>query len=71
MSTLEAVRLPSAERSCESVALEELDAFLKDLASQHIDHLIALLTLVADNLEKSKTPETIEKVIQLIREEVE
>lgn len=71
MFTQEAILPTSEERSCESVAMEELDAFLAALASQRIDHLITLLKIVADDLEKDKTPETVEKVIRLIREELE
>lgn len=70
MPTQAAVLLPFAEGSGESVTLEKLDTFLAELAAQQIDHLTALLNIVADDLEKNKTPEAIETVIRLIREEL-
>ncbi|HEY1353531.1 MAG TPA: hypothetical protein VGF67_28305, partial [Ktedonobacteraceae bacterium] len=66
----EAFLLTSEERSDRAV-MEEIDTFLAELASEQINHLIALLNIVADDLDKSSTPETIEKVVRLIREELE
>lgn len=70
MSTQEAFLLTSEEHSCDSVVMEEIDAFLAELASQQTNHLLALLNIVANDLEKNRAPETIEKVIRLIREEL-
>ena len=48
--------------------MEDIDAFLTEQVSQRTNHLRVRLEIVADNLEKNKLSETIEKVIRLFRE---
>jgi len=50
------------------VVMEDIDAFLTEQVSQRTNHLRVRLEIVADNLEKNKLSETIEKVIRLFRE---